>query len=83
MRLELYIRNRFYISTEIILPEKEDWMNLKNKEDFEVYCQGREDYVKLMIRGLLNKYSRAIGENEWEIRRIFESKINKEVVQLN
>lgn len=58
-------------------------MNLKNKEDFEVYVQGREDYVKLMIRGLLNKYSRAIGENEWEIRRIFESKINKEVAQLN
>jgi hypothetical protein len=83
LRLELYIRTRFYISEEITLPEKEDWMNLKNKEDFEVYCQGREDYVKLMIRGLLNKHSRAIGEYEWEIRRIFESKINKEVVQLN
>jgi hypothetical protein len=74
LRLELYIRTRFYISEEITLPEKEDWMNLKNKEDFEVYCQGREDYVKLMIRGLLNKYSRAIGESEWEMRRIFESK---------
>jgi hypothetical protein len=36
-----------------------------------------------MIRGLLNKYSRAIGEYQWEIRRIFESKINKEVAQLN
>jgi hypothetical protein len=83
MTLELYIRNRFYISTEITLPEKEDWMNLKNAEDFEIYCSGREEYVSLMIKGLLNKHSRAIGEYEWEIRRIFESKINKEVVQLN
>jgi hypothetical protein len=48
-----------------------------------VYVQGREEYVKLMIRGLLNKYSRAIGESEWEIRRIFESRINQEVAQLN
>jgi len=83
LRLELYIRTRFYISEEITLPEKEAWMNLKNKEDFEVYCQGREEYVKLMIKGLLNKYSRAIENQEWEIRRIFESRINQEVVQLN
>jgi hypothetical protein len=48
-----------------------------------VYVQGREEYVKLMIKGLLNKYSRAIENQEWEIRRIFESKINKEVAQLN
>jgi hypothetical protein len=36
-----------------------------------------------MIKGLLNKYSRAIGESEWEIRRIFESRINQEVVTIN
>jgi hypothetical protein len=81
LRLELYIRTRFYISEEITLPEKEDWMDLRNKDDFEVYCQGREDYVKLMIRGLLNKHSRAIENQPWEIRGVIESKINQEVVE--
>jgi hypothetical protein len=81
LTLELYIRNRFYISTEITLPEKEDWMNLKNAEDFEIYCSEREEYVRLMIRGLLNKYARAIENQPWEIRGIIESKINQEIVE--
>lgn len=58
-------------------------MDLRNRNDFEIFCEGREEYVRLMIRGLLNKHSRAIGDSEWEIRRIIESKINQEVVQLN
>ena len=83
MRLELYIRNRFYISEEITLPEKEEWMDLRNRNDFEIFCEGREEYIKLMIRGLLNKYARAIENQEWTVRRIVESKMNQEIVLLN
>jgi hypothetical protein len=75
VRLELYIRSRFYISEEITLPEKESWMG------FEDNYKAREEYLKLMVKGMKNKYARAIENQEYEIfliipTDIFEPELN-------
>jgi len=82
LRLELYIRNRFYISERITLPEKESWM------EFEDNYKAREEYVKWMIEGLKNKYQRAIENQEYEIFliipiEIFEPEFNNALKNLN
>lgn len=61
MRLELYIRGHFYISNEITLPEKEDWMDFKDR------FIAVQEYTKLMVRSFKNKYAKAIENQDYEI----------------
>ena len=75
MRLELYIRGRFYASEIITVLEKEMWI------DFEEVCRAREVYTRWMVEALKNKYARAIENSEYEIflviaEEIFEPELN-------
>jgi hypothetical protein len=75
LRLELFIRGRFYASERISLPAKEMWA------DFEEICRAREVYVRWMIESLKNKYARAIDNQDYEIflviaEEIFEPELN-------
>ena len=71
------------MSVELTPPEKEDWMDLKNPEDFEIYCKGREYYVKIMTRGFLKKYQRAIENSKWEIFLVIEEPVLEPQIILN
>lgn len=75
MLLELYIRGHFYISNEITIPEKEDWM------EFEDRFIAIEKYTKLMVRSFKNRYAKAIENQDYEIflviaEEIFEPELN-------
>lgn len=70
MKLELYIRGSFMVEVELKTP-------VDKYMDFKGNYELRESYVKLMIAALKNKYQRAIGNYEWEIFLVAESKASE------
>ena len=75
MRLELYIRGHLYIANELTLPEKEEWM------DFKERVIAIQEYTKLMVKSFKNRYAKAIENQDYEIflvipENIFEPILN-------
>lgn len=72
MKIQLYIRNNFFIEEEIETPVKAAWLNERQNDE------NLSQYIKFKVKEMKLKYQKAIGEFYYQIFIMHQSEIREE-----